>query len=243
MNKVLIIEDEDTIRENIMELLLSEEFQVLDAAQGQLGIKLASEYQPNLILCDIIMPDIDGYTVLTEMQKQPLLANIPFIFMTAKAERRDLRLGMELGADDYITKPFTPIELLSTIRARLKKQQQYLFQYAEERERANQLKQKVSELEQLSKTQEELLTRLSEELSNPMSNISLAVQMLNLLSTQANQVPDLALKQQRYLKILQEECAREVSILNQISDLKTILTPENIKFIRKLNVLQRNNYD
>ncbi|CAD5963970.1 putative transcriptional regulator ycf27 [Planktothrix tepida] len=243
MNKVLIIEDEDTIRENIMELLLSEEFQVLDAAQGQLGIKLASEYQPNLILCDIIMPDIDGYTVLTEMQKQPLLANIPFIFMTAKAERRDLRLGMELGADDYITKPFTPIELLSTIRARLKKQQQYLFQYAEERERANQLKQKVAELEQLSKTQEELLLRLSEELSNPMSNISLAVQMLNLLSTNANEVPHLALKQQRYLKILQEECAREVSILNQISDLQTLLTPENIKFIRKLNVLQRNNYD
>lgn len=243
MNKVLIIEDEDTIRENIMELLLSEEFQVLGVAQGQLGIQLASEYQPNLILCDIIMPDIDGYTVLIEIQKQPLLANIPFIFMTAKAERKDLRLGMELGADDYITKPFTPMELLSSIRAQLKKQQQYLFQYVEERERANQLKQKVSELEQLSKTQEELLTRVAEELRNPMSNISLAVQMLNLLSTYATEAPHLALKQQNYLKILQEECAREVSILNQISDLQTRLTPENINFIRKLNVLERNNYD
>lgn len=243
MLKILIIEDEDTIRENIMELLLSEEFQVLGVAQGQLGIQLASEYQPNLILCDIIMPDIDGYTVLIEIQKQPLLANIPFIFMTAKAERKDLRLGMELGADDYITKPFTPMELLSSIRAQLKKQQQYLFQYVEERERANQLKQKVSELEQLSKTQEELLTRVAEELRNPMSNISLAVQMLNLLSTHATEAPHLALKQQNYLKILQEECAREVSILNQISDLQTRLTPENINFIRKLNVLERNNYD
>jgi len=242
MLKILIIEDEDSIRENIIELLLSEGFQAFGAAQGQPGIELACQHQPDLIVCDIMMPDIDGYTVLTELQKQPLLANIPFIFLTAKSEREDLRLGMELGADDYITKPFTPIELLSAIRTRLKKQQQYLFQYQEERERAKGLKQKVSELEQLSQTREELLIRVTEELRDPMSNISLAIKMLNLTSTHAEDLPHLALKQKNYLKILQEECARELSILNQISELQTLLTPENIKLIRRLSLFERNNH-
>ena len=238
--KILIIEDEDTILQNVIDLLQAERFEAIGAEEGQLGIQLALNYQPDLILCDIMMPDIDGYTVLTELQKQPRLAHIPFIFMTAKVEREDLRLGMELGADDYITKPFTPVELLSAIRARMKKQQQYSSQYNEERERAKALKQKIGELEQLSQTREELLVRVTEELRDPMSNISLAIQMLNLASTHAAEVPHLALKQKDYLKILQEECKRELNILNQISELQTLLTADNIKLLRKLNLFEDN---
>ncbi|MFM6190646.1 MAG: response regulator [Planktothrix sp.] len=238
--KILIIEDEDTILQNVIDLLQAEKFEAIGAEEGQLGIHLALNYKPDLILCDIMMPDIDGYTVLTELQKQPLLAHIPFIFMTAKVEREDLRLGMELGADDYITKPFTPVELLSAIRARMKKQQQYSSQYNEERERAKALKQKIGELEQLSQTREELLVRVTEELRDPMSNISLAIQMLNLASTHAAEVPHLALKQKDYLKILQEECKRELNILNQISELQALLTADNIKLLRKLNLFEDN---
>lgn len=238
--KILIIEDEDTILQNVIDLLQAEKFEAIGAEEGQLGIHLALNYKPDLILCDIMMPDIDGYTVLTELQKQPRLAHIPFIFMTAKVEREDLRLGMELGADDYITKPFTPVELLSAIRARMKKQQQYSSQYNEERERAKALKQKIGELEQLSQTREELLVRVTEELRDPMSNISLAIQMLNLASTHAAEVPHLALKQKDYLKILQEECKRELNILNQISELQTLLTADNIKLLRKLNLFEDN---
>ena len=238
--KILIIEDEDTILQNVIDLLQAEKFEAIGAEEGQLGIHLALNYKPDLILCDIMMPDIDGYTVLTELQKQPRLAHIPFIFMTAKVEREDLRLGMELGADDYITKPFTPVELLSAIRARMKKQQQYSSQYNEERERAKALKQKIGELEQLSQTREELLVRVTEELRDPMSNISLAIQMLNLASTHAAEVPHLALKQKDYLKILQEECKRELNILNQISELQALLTADNIKLLRKLNLFEDN---
>lgn len=203
MFKILVIEDEETIRENVIEFLLSEQFEAYGAENGKTGIALAHQYQPNLILCDILMPDLDGYTVLSELQKQSETAKIPFIFLTAKSERDDLRLGMELGADDYLLKPFAPMKLLRVIRARLKKQQQYLSESTIQRERANGLKQKVSELEQMSKTSEELLIRVVEELSNPVSNISLAIQMLQVASSNLQKPPQLALKQQHYLKILQ----------------------------------------
>ena len=240
MKKILLIEDNPEIRDNTSEILELAGYKVAAAENGKVGLEVAIANKPDLIICDIMMPDIDGYTVLTELQKQPRLAHIPFIFMTAKVEREDLRLGMELGADDYITKPFTPVELLSAIRARMKKQQQYSSQYNEERERAKALKQKIGELEQLSQTREELLVRVTEELRDPMSNISLAIQMLNLASTHAAEVPHLALKQKDYLKILQEECKRELNILNQISELQALLTADNIKLLRKLNLFEDN---
>lgn len=194
MFKILVIEDEEPIRENVTEFLISEQFEACGAGNGKTGIALAHQYQPNLILCDIMMQDLDGYTVLNELQKQSETAKIPFIFLPAKSERDDLRLGMELGADDYLIKPFTPTQLLSAIRARLKKQQQYLSESTIQRERANGLKQKVSELEQMSKTREELLIRVVEELRNPMSNISLAIQMLQVASSNPQEAPQLALK-------------------------------------------------
>jgi Response regulators consisting of a CheY-like receiver domain and a winged-helix DNA-binding domain len=121
MAKILVIEDEESIRENILELLEAENFEALGAANGKVGIKMAIAQMPDLILCDMMMPEIDGQGVLKALRAEPVTATIPFIFLTAKADKTDIRLGMEQGADDYITKPCTPQELLKAIAIRLRK--------------------------------------------------------------------------------------------------------------------------
>lgn len=121
MKTILVIEDEEAIRENIVELLEAEHFSVIAAETGQQGIQRARAYQPDLILCDIVLPDIDGYQVLSQIRQDPDTSLIPLIFVTAKADKTDIRQGMTLGADDYLTKPFTRAELLTTITTRLNK--------------------------------------------------------------------------------------------------------------------------
>lgn len=121
MKKILVIEDEESIRENILDLLDAEEFEACGAENGKIGIKLASEILPDLILCDVMMPEIDGYGVLERLRSQAETAAIPFIFLTARAERADTRKGMELGADDYLFKPCTAKELMTAIAIRLEK--------------------------------------------------------------------------------------------------------------------------
>jgi two-component system, sensor histidine kinase and response regulator len=121
MAKILVIEDEEAIRENILDLLEAENFESMGAANGKIGIKMAIAQIPDLILCDMMMPEIDGHGVLKALRSEPITATIPFIFLTAKAEKTDIRLGMELGADDYITKPCTPQELLKAVAIRLDK--------------------------------------------------------------------------------------------------------------------------
>ncbi|HEY9636490.1 MAG TPA: response regulator [Coleofasciculaceae cyanobacterium] len=119
MTKILVIEDEETVRENILELLDAEGFDAIAAENGRLGLFRAQQYLPDLILCDIRMPELDGYGVLTALRSEPTTAAIPFIFLSAKAAKTDLSLGMELGAKAYITKPFTLTELLDTIEQAL----------------------------------------------------------------------------------------------------------------------------
>lgn len=227
MTKILVIEDEEPVRANILEILEAENFQAAGAENGQIGVELALQHQPDLIICDIMMPDLDGYEVLTTLRENPATATIPFIFLSAKVDRDDLRLGMELGADDYITKPCTCTELLSAITIRLKKHTAYLQHYAIEQERAKGLQKRVKELEQLSQNSEELLRRISQELRDPMSNINMAIQMLKVAPSE--QVRD------RYLKILQQECARELSILNQVNNLTDLITPENAEILGRFN--------
>ncbi|TQM49180.1 CRP-like cAMP-binding protein [Arcticibacter tournemirensis] len=118
---ILIIEDNDDIRESTTEILELANFQVLTADNGKSGVELAIKHHPDLILCDIMMPELDGYGVLYLLNKSPETATIPFIFLTAKAERIDMRKGMEMGADDYLTKPFDDVELLNAIESRLQK--------------------------------------------------------------------------------------------------------------------------
>jgi CRP/FNR family transcriptional regulator, cyclic AMP receptor protein len=121
MKKILLIEDNDDIRENTAEILALAHYKVTTAANGKEGVEMALEHKPDLIICDIMMPVLDGYGVLHAVQKNEEIKNTPFIFLTAKTERSDFRKGMELGADDYITKPFDGTELLNAVDSRLKK--------------------------------------------------------------------------------------------------------------------------
>lgn len=121
MKKILVIEDEPTVRENLLELLDAEDFEAIGAGNGKVGVELAHIHLPDLIICDVMMPELDGFGVLTSLRSCPDTQTIPFIFLTAKADKMDLRQGMSLGADDYLTKPFTRADLLEAIWARLEK--------------------------------------------------------------------------------------------------------------------------
>jgi DNA-binding response OmpR family regulator len=121
MRRLLVIDDHDDIRENIAEILTLSGYEVFTAANGKRGVETALKEKPDLIICDIMMPELDGYGVLHLLRKNDATLNTPFIFLTAKTERADFRKGMEMGADDYITKPFDDIELLNAIEIRLKK--------------------------------------------------------------------------------------------------------------------------
>ena len=121
MKKILLIEDNLEVRENTSEILTLADYEVISAENGKAGVELAQHELPDLIICDIMMPELDGYGVLHILTKKPETARIPFIFLTAKAEKTDLRKGMLLGADDYLTKPFEDTDLLNAIEMRLKK--------------------------------------------------------------------------------------------------------------------------
>ena len=124
MKTVLIIEDEPEMRRNLATLLRLEGFQVLTAENGRVGLQLAQRDPPELVLCDVMMPELDGHGVLKALRDDPATMNVPFIFLTAKGEKADLRSGMNLGADDYLTKPVARADLLSAVEARFKRQEQ-----------------------------------------------------------------------------------------------------------------------
>ncbi len=129
MKKILIIEDNPEVRENTEEILDLAGYKVHTAEHGKRGVELARQVKPDLIICDIMMPELDGYGVLRILSKSPETAGIPFIFLTAKAEKSDMRKGMNLGADDYIPKPFDEDDLLEAIETRLRKSESYRQEY------------------------------------------------------------------------------------------------------------------
>lgn len=121
MKKILVIEDNSEVRENIEEILTLSNYEVVTAENGKVGAEIALAEKPDLIICDIMMPVLDGFGVLHLLNKREEVAGTPFIFLTAKSEKGDFRRGMEMGADDYITKPFEGIDLLNAVESRLKK--------------------------------------------------------------------------------------------------------------------------
>ncbi len=129
MKKILLIEDNTDVRENTAEILSLAGYAVTTAPNGKVGVEKAQSENPDLIICDIMMPELDGYGVLHILNKNPETASIPFIFLTAKAEKTDMRKGMTLGADDYLTKPFDDTDLLNAIETRLRKRELMLQNY------------------------------------------------------------------------------------------------------------------
>ncbi len=163
MTKVLVIEDERYLLEDITELLQYTDFEVQSASSGKLGLTLAHDYAPDLIICDIMMPDLDGYEVLEQIRNNPDTANTPFIFLTAKADRESMRQGMELGADDYLTKPFTSAELLSAINTRLRRQSQIA----------------VHSEQKLDNVKRQLTRMVTHELRTPLISINTVVDVIS----------------------------------------------------------------
>ncbi|MBC7871597.1 MAG: response regulator [Chitinophagaceae bacterium] len=178
MTKILVIEDHEHLRNDLLEVLRFEGFEVAGAEDGLVGVAAARSYRPDLIVCDIMMPGILGYEVLEQLRQDIKTSTIPFIFLTAKTDRTDMRHGMGLGADDYLTKPFMTAELLDTIRARLDK-----------RDKLNQMAQ--GKLKDLS---ENIITALPHELRTPLNTILGFSDMLMLESTRLkpNQVTEWA---------------------------------------------------
>lgn len=155
MKKILIIEDDKIVRENTAEILELAHYEVKTAENGKKGAQAVKEFSPDLIVCDIMMPELDGYGVLHILSKDPVTASIPFIFLTAKAEKSELRKGMELGADDYLTKPFEETELLNAIESRLKKNEILKKKFTQDLNGLNQFLDEVKGLKELEKLSKE----------------------------------------------------------------------------------------
>ena len=145
MKRILIIEDNPEIRENTAEILELSNYQVFTAENGKIGIEIATKETPDLIICDIMMPEMDGYGVLHVLSRNQQTNTIPFIFLSAKAERGDVRKGMEMGADDYLTKPFDDIELLNAIESRLRRSEALKTSYENNAEGVRSFLQDASE--------------------------------------------------------------------------------------------------
>lgn len=124
MKKILVIEDEPEMRRNLLTILKLEKFQPIGAENGRVGLDAIKREKPDLILCDVMMPELDGHGVLAALREDSELSAIPFVFLTAKGEKEDLRSGMNLGADDYLTKPVARADLLEAINARLRRSEQ-----------------------------------------------------------------------------------------------------------------------
>ncbi len=126
MKKIVVVEDENRLRENIIEILQMEGYETFAASNGKEGLHEIEKNNPDIILCDIKMNEYDGYWLINELSKSEKFLNIPFIYISAKVDRIDIRNGMSLGADDYITKPFTRAELVSAINIRLKRKEDFI---------------------------------------------------------------------------------------------------------------------
>lgn len=155
MKKILLIEDNQDVRENTSEILKLAQYDVITAKNGKEGVELAQQEKPDLIICDIMMPILDGHGVLHLLSKQQETSSIPFIFLTAKAERSDMRKGMEMGADDYLTKPFDDVELLNAIETRLKKNDILKKEFTKNIEGFNRFLDEVKGIESLKKLSKE----------------------------------------------------------------------------------------
>lgn len=151
MKTILLIEDNVEVRENTAEILELANFKVLQAENGKIGVEIAQSNKPDLIICDIMMPVLDGYGVIHMLSKNTDTSTIPFIFLTAKTERGDFRKGMEMGADDYITKPFDDVELLRAVESRLKKAELLKSEFSNNVEGVNKFFDDIKNIEELKK--------------------------------------------------------------------------------------------
>jgi len=214
MSKILVIEDADPLRNDIMEMLSYEKFDVKGAENGIVGVQVALEYLPDLIICDIMMPEMDGYEVLSQLRQEEQTLTIPFIFLTAKTDRIDQRRGMDLGADDYLTKPFVAEELLSTIQARLKQRETL----------TGMIEQRMSELSN------NIITALPHELRTPLNTI---IGFSDMLISEAHRInPEQVTEWAKHINLSAQRLYRLVE--NYLMYVKLEVTARNDYEVRAL---------
>ncbi|MBY0499477.1 MAG: response regulator transcription factor [Nitrosomonas sp.] len=180
---ILIIEDEKSLRDNISEIIRHYDYRVISAPSGEEGIKSALEFIPDIIICDIMLPGIDGFDVLTRLKQIPQLSSTAFIFLTAKSTRSDTRTGMNMGADDYLTKPFTKEELINSIKARIEKLTKAL-NTRDERDKS--LETALDNIPVLTKTERKVLTKISEGFTTPQIAQKLSVSQKTIENHRVN---------------------------------------------------------
>lgn len=216
MKTILVIEDDLPIRESIVDLLEMNGFKALSAENGREGLAIAQESRPDLILCDIRMPELDGFGVLEGVRETPTIAMTPFIFLSAHSKMTDMRRGMALGADDYLFKPFDPDELLSAISARLNKQAVLLKQLGTRPPLPAPL---------MPAGEDGLLNHFYQELRNPLSNLNLVIHWLRQCS------PD-----QIDLFMAQDDYSRELSVLQQVNQRRERLSQECARLLDECQI-------
>jgi two-component system, sensor histidine kinase and response regulator len=175
MTRILVIDDETLLSDEVVEWLILEGYEVFSAADGIAGVNEVFRRQPDLIICDITMPQLDGHGVLLELRANPSTATIPFIFVTARASHDDVRKGMSLGADDYITKPFTRMELLQAVQARLEK---IALQQQQRQNEVEQWQQAFEQERNQRLLKSKLVAMFSHDFRNPLTTIMSSVAML-----------------------------------------------------------------
>lgn len=210
MKTVLVIEDELTVRESLVDLLEIEGFKAIAADNGKTGLQIALKERPDLVLCDVSMPGLDGFEVLKHLRENPETGAMPFVFLTARTTKVDFRRGMELGADDYLFKPFTIDELLSAIAARLTKQAALI----------QQLSTPTQKLPAIA-AHDGLLNYFYQELRNPLSTLNLVLYWLQQGNPES--VAELS---------SQQDYAREVSVLQQVYKMRDQISPEVVQLLQ-----------
>ena len=229
---ILVIEDERTTRHSITQFLESENFEVLAAENGRMGIAMAKGHLPDLIICDIMMPEMDGYDVLIELQSSTDTAVIPFVFLTATSEKEGLRHGMEMGADDYLSKPISGATLLNAINSRLKKHQTQEKQYqnsSQYSDEASVLKRENNSLKDFAALKGQLLDRLLEGLKETLPELYMSLMQQ---SREGNWLQgEDSLKYSRTL-------ASAIALMNETYEFNRTLTPENASKLKSFPFAQ-----
>ena len=214
MVKILVIEDEVEIRSNLLELLSIEGYDVVTTDNGVTGLLGAIEHSPDLIFCDVMMPEIDVYHVLQALRQEPETLAIPFIFLTALANKGDIRRGMVLGADDYLTKPFTRSDVLTAVETRLQKQAISQAQIHDGQVAA--LQQEIQKFRAgLNSEQADLLTDMRHHLKDAVTKLDIVTNILKTLPPGEGR--------ERSIALVQNVCAAEIKLLTKIPNFEYLL--------------------
>jgi two-component system, OmpR family, alkaline phosphatase synthesis response regulator PhoP len=219
MSKILVIEDERSVRENIIDLLEAEDYEVVCTENGFLGLLWAFEHTPDLIICDVMMPEINGHEVLRALRQDPATAKIPYIFLTALSEKTDIRQGMELGADDYLTKPYTRSELLGAISVRLARQETLMQENNQSQQQLHDLHIKIRRLEQSVPHESQPLPQLPDRVGQAIAKIEVAISILTSLETEEQRDCCLA--------VLKDACSQDLQMIYQIGDSYDLLSAQD----------------